>query len=80
MYEKRLRSYMESAQCIPLGGYAPYLFIPQTIWGIWLLRTIMRFISWIVRFVSWTNVTAILPGSEHVNFDLEISELIARVA
>ncbi len=25
MYEKRLRSYVKTAQCIPLWGYAPYI-------------------------------------------------------
>ena len=30
IYEKRLRSYMGDSQNIPLGGYAPYIFVPQT--------------------------------------------------
>ena len=75
MYEKRLRSYVENAQSIPLGGYAPYIFNPQTSWGIWLLRTIFRLVSWTIRFVSWTKLTRILPDQQHPDFDLEIKEV-----
>lgn len=31
-YENRLRKYVENAQRIPLGGYAPYLLNPETSW------------------------------------------------
>ena len=67
-YEKRLRAYVESSQKIPLGGYAPYIFVPQTTLGIWLLRTVFR-------FVSWTNLAAWLPDRQEQgldDFDLEI--------
>ena len=73
MYEKRLRSYVENAQSIPLGGYAPLLFNPQTAWGIWLLRTI-------VRFVSWMNLPRMLPEKQPNVFDLEIEGVEAEVA
>ena len=79
MYEKRLRSYVENAQSIPLGGYAPYIFNPQTTWGIWLLRTIVRLISWTVRFISWTNLATMLPDQQQNDFDLEIEEVEAKV-
>ena len=80
MYEKRLRSYVENAQIIPLGGYAPYIFNPQTAWGIWLLRTIVRLLSWMIRVISWTNLTRMLPDQQHNGFDLVIEEVEAEVA
>ena len=76
MYEKRLRSYVENAQSIPLGGYAPYIFNPQTSLGIWLLRTIFRLVSWSIRFISWTKLPRMLPEQQqHPVFDLEIEEV-----
>lgn len=69
-YEERLRSYVEDAQNIPLGGYAPYLLNPQTSWGIWLFRTI-------ATFVAWTKLSKILPDLKPANFDLEIEEVRA---
>ena len=80
MYEKRLRSHVENSQSIPLGGYAPYIFNPQTTWGIWLLRTIIRFVSWTIRFISWTNFATILPDRQRNDFDLEIEEVEAKLA
>ena len=75
MYEKRLRSYVENAQRIPLGGYAPYIFTPKTTYGIWLFRTITYLLSWTVRFISWTNLARLLPEQpQHDNFDLEVEE------
>lgn len=72
MYEKRLRSYVENAQRIPLAGYAPYIFNPQTTWGISLLRTIVRIVSWTIRFISWMDLATILPDKPQNDFDLEI--------
>lgn len=80
MYEKRLRSYVEDAQSIPLGGYAPRIFIPQTAWGIWLLRTILLFVSWTIRVISWTNLARILPDQKHNDFDLEIEKVEVETA
>lgn len=80
MYEKRLRSYVENAQSIPLGGYAPYIFNPQTAWGIWLLRTILHLVSWTIRVISWTHLARMLPDQQHNDFDLEIEEVEAEVA
>lgn len=79
-YEKRLRSYVDNAQSIPLGGYAPYIFNPQTTLGIWLLRTIVRLFSWTIRFISWTNLAGMLPDQQQNDFDLEIEEVEAKVA
>lgn len=79
-YEKRLRSYVESSQNIPLGGYAPYMFNPQTAWGIGVLRTILRVGSWIVRFISWTKLPSLLPDQQQNEFDLEIEKDEAKVA
>ena len=82
MYEKRLRSYVENCQKIPLGGYAPYIFNPQTSWGIWLLRTVFRLVVWVVHFVSWTKLTRVLPDRQeretHPAFDLEVEGEGAR--
>ncbi|KAI9843743.1 MAG: hypothetical protein M1838_002486 [Thelocarpon superellum] len=74
-YETRLRSYVEDGQSIPLGGYAPYLFNPQTSWGVWLFRTIFRVVSWTVRFVTWTQLANLLPEQSHPEFDLEIDKV-----
>ena len=74
MYEKRLRSHVESAQDIPLGGYAPYIFNPQTAWGIWLLRTIVRLVSWMISIMSWMKISRMLPEKPQNDFDLEIKE------
>lgn len=67
-YEERLRSYVENAQNIPLGGYAPYLLNPQSSWGIWVFRTI-------VRFISWTKISKILPSPKPAEFNLEIEKV-----
>ncbi|MCJ1278965.1 hypothetical protein MMC21_006786 [Puttea exsequens] len=80
MYEKRLRSYVENSQSIPLGGYAPYIFNPHTPWGIWLLRMIFRLVSWTIRVISWTNLARMLPDQQQNDFDLEIEEFEAEVA
>ena len=80
MYEKRLRSYVGNAQSIPLGGYAPYIFNPQTAWSIWLLRTIVYLASWMIRIITWTKLTRILPDQPQDDFDLEIEEVKAEVA
>jgi 2-polyprenyl-6-methoxyphenol hydroxylase-like FAD-dependent oxidoreductase len=79
-YEKRLRSYVEDAQSIPLGGYAPYIFNPQTAWGIWLLRTIVRIVSWTIHVISWMNLPKMLPDQKHKDFDLEIEKVEVDVA
>lgn len=84
MYEKRLRSRVENAQNIPLGGYAPYIFGPQTAWGIWLLQTIVRLVSWMTRFIKWTGLTRMLPELQghdtKDDFDLEMEEDEVRTA
>lgn len=67
-YEKRLRPFVEKAQRIPLGGYAPYIGNPQTSWGIWLIRRI-------ILFISWTKIARILPEPTADKFDLDIEEL-----
>lgn len=78
MYEKRLRSYVENAQNIPLGGYAPYIFVPQTIWGIWLFRAVFRVVVWMVHFFSWTKLPRMSPEQSHPEFDLEMEETEAK--
>lgn len=78
-YERRLRSYVEGAQQIGLGGYGPYILDPETVWGIWLLRTSMLVFSWTARFVSWIGFSKILPDKQHDDFDLEIDEADANM-
>ena len=78
-YERRLRSYVENAQSIPLGGYAPLIFNPQTAWGIWLLRTIMRFVSWVVHTIARTKIARMVPDGSHNEFNLEIEEARSKV-
>ena len=78
-YEKRLRLYVENGQSIPLGGYAPYIFNPQTAWGIWLLRTIFILVSWTIHFFSWMNLPRMLPDKPQNDFDLEIEEVEAKM-
>lgn len=68
-YEKRFRAYVEDAQNIPLWGYAPYLVNLQTNWGIWVFRTIARFLAWI-------EISDKIPASitDDVDFDLELED------
>ncbi|KIV81617.1 hypothetical protein PV11_03788 [Exophiala sideris] len=79
VYEERLRSYVEDAQNIPLGGYAPYVLVPQTSWGVWLFRTLIYVGSWIVRFMAWTR-TPDSSGGEHKEFDLQIEKVETKKA
>ena len=79
-YDKRFRSYVENAQSIPFGGYAPYLFSPQTAWGIWLFRIIFRLVAWTVRTFSWTKSTSEGASTGHDPFDLQIEEVEAEAA
>ena len=64
-YEKRMRRYVENAQCIPLGGYAPYVLNLKTSLGIWLFRKI-------AGFVSWSGVLKWLPEDKPEEFELEV--------
>ena len=77
-YEDRLRSYVEECQNIPLGGYAPYIFNPQTSWGISVLRTIFRLFAWTIHFMSWLNLAKLLPDKPSNEFDLQIGESAAK--
>lgn len=87
MYEKRLRSYVEQCQNIPLGGYAPYIFCPKTFWGIWLLRIIFGFAAWLGRTLSRTGLSKYLPDlhGEHQRrqeeeFDLQVESSWSVIA
>ena len=77
-YEKRLRSYVESSQKIPLGGYMPYILNPQTRGVIWLLRMMFFLLSWTIRFMQWTGLIRLLPDHQQQQqdeFDLEMEEV-----
>ena len=76
-YESRLRKYVETCQTIPLGGYAPYLFNPQTKLGIWVLRTLFSVVSWTLKAFSWVDLSKVLPESKpevSFGFDLEMDK------
>lgn len=46
-YEKDIRPYVNKVQPIPLRGYLPLLINPDTSWGIWILRSILGWVSWL---------------------------------
>lgn len=77
-YEKRLRPYVESSQSIPLGGYAPYIFNPQTSWGIWMFRTVFRLVASAVSLLSGIISKWMPPDNQrpHDDFDLQMKEEI----
>ncbi|KIW46153.1 uncharacterized protein PV06_01840 [Exophiala oligosperma] len=79
-YEKRLRAYVEQCQNIPLWGYAPYIFIPQTTWGIKCLQLFFVLISWVVRFLLWSNLSKLFPEGHEINFNLEMEGVEAKTA
>ncbi|KAL8794793.1 MAG: hypothetical protein Q9182_007590 [Xanthomendoza sp. 2 TL-2023] len=58
-YDKDMRPYVNKLQPIPLGGYLPKLLNPDTAWGVWILRTIVSWLSW---FKVWKYVP--VPGNE----------------
>lgn len=62
-YEKDMRPYVNKMQPIPLRGYLPLLINPETSWGIWILRTI---VSW----VSWLQIWKFLPTPASKAFEL----------
>jgi len=72
-YEKRLRKYVEDAQDIPLYGYAPYVFNPQTSLGIWVFRMSFLVIGAVIKLFSWSGLGRFWPDKEnmaHQHFDL----------
>ena len=62
-YEKDMRPYVNKVQPIALRGYLPLLVNPDTSWGVWILRTIL---SWVSRLQPWKY----LPGLVNVSYDL----------
>lgn len=62
-YEQRLRKYVEDAQSIPLGGYAPYIFNPETAFGIRTLRIMFYILSIVSNLCMRTGVTKYFPES-----------------
>ena len=62
-YERDLRPYVDKVQPIPLGGYLPTLINPETRWGIWVLRKI-------VGWVSWLQLWRIIPDIKNVGYEL----------
>ncbi|KAL9599929.1 MAG: hypothetical protein Q9219_003491 [cf. Caloplaca sp. 3 TL-2023] len=46
-YEKDMRPYVNKVQPIPLRGYLPLLLNPDTTWGVWMLRTLTSWVSWL---------------------------------
>ena len=60
-YEKDLRQYVDKVQPIPLWGYAPLLFNPDTSWGIWLLRRIVSWAAWLEPWKYLPDVNRVVP-------------------
>ena len=63
-YERDLRPYVNKVQPIPLGGYLPLLINPDTSWGLWIQRFVLRWISWLQPwkyFPDLKNVPYNLP-------------------
>lgn len=52
-YDRDFRPFVNKKQPIPLGGLVPKLINPQTALGIWVLRTIFSWITWLApwRFI-----------------------------
>ncbi|KAI9718484.1 MAG: hypothetical protein M1828_006667 [Chrysothrix sp. TS-e1954] len=76
-YEKRLRSYVDDSQKLPIGGYAQYILNPQTSWGIWVLRWTFFVVSQAIRFYSWLSLPRIWPDHRQAQageFDLEMRD------
>ena len=77
-YEDRFRKYVENAQSIPGWGYAPYLIMPETSLGIWILRSIVYGVTMVAKAASWVGVTKLFSeGAEkdkaaHEPYDLQI--------
>ncbi|KAF2478802.1 hypothetical protein BDY17DRAFT_314055 [Neohortaea acidophila] len=72
-FEKRLRPYVESSQAIPLGGWMPYLLVPQTRAAIWAVQRALWFLVACLVPVMKRVGTLVGEGSgkEHP-FDLEL--------
>jgi 2-polyprenyl-6-methoxyphenol hydroxylase-like FAD-dependent oxidoreductase len=78
-YERRLRGYVTECQHISLGGRGPYLFAPQTTWGIWVSRLALRFAAAINWFIDWMmpadgSNNGSRPKYDEKAFDLQISD------
>lgn len=46
-YEKDLRPLVNKKQPVPLGGMMPKLVNPDTAWGIWVVRTLFAWVTWL---------------------------------
>ena len=46
-YERDLRPYVDKVQPIPLGGYLPFLLNPESAWGVWVIRSLAGWVSWL---------------------------------
>lgn len=80
-YEARLRKYVEECQSVPLWGYGPFLFAPQSAWGIAVLRNMFWGLKKGVDFVFWTGLIKWFPsgGKQEGDFDMQIpKEMVER--
>ncbi|BFZ53048.1 hypothetical protein PYCC9005_000071 [Savitreella phatthalungensis] len=50
-YDTRLRKYVSDCQAIPLGGYAPKIFAPQTSFGIAIFRAMYYVLNRVVKYL-----------------------------
>ncbi|KAL8661280.1 MAG: hypothetical protein Q9168_008403 [Polycauliona sp. 1 TL-2023] len=62
-YEHDFRPYVDKVQPIPLGGYLPFLINPDTSWGLWILR-------FVVGWVTWLQPWRVLPDMKNVAYQL----------
>ncbi|KAM3419062.1 hypothetical protein BST61_g5017 [Cercospora zeina] len=58
-YHRVLKDFASESQQIPLGGQAPKLALPQSDWGIWLLRFFYKIIAFsgLWRLLNFGNET-----------------------
>jgi 2-polyprenyl-6-methoxyphenol hydroxylase-like FAD-dependent oxidoreductase len=61
-YEEKMRPFVTGAQKLPLG--APAILNPQTAWGIWILNSIVGFVSWSGLANGISAVAGKLAGPE----------------
>lgn len=73
-YEKRYRPYIKESQAVPLGGYAPYILLPNTFVGIWFIRSLFRMMAWFLKKPAGHVAEDPEPGETDHPFDLEMPE------
>lgn len=73
-YEKRLRPFVEKCQQIPLNGRAPRLLVPETSWGIAIVRNTMWLLSKVTAAIAWVGLEKYFPDQDTAIFDLQMDK------